>query len=343
VHVRYVFADCELDTALYVLHRHGRIIRLRPKVFRVLLYLLEHRDEVVSKHDLMEAVWPDQYISDATLADVIRAIRQSVGDDARRPHVIRTRHGHGYHFAAEVTVVAASSCEAQSLEVLALDAPTAHGDMLPGSSSYTAGERQVVTVLSGSLGRGAALLARLGLDALHSLMHGRYDLVQGIVQQYGGTLQPLLGDRMLAVFGVAMAHEDHARRAALAALAIRNGLQVHSHTDALGYREALAVRFGMHTGQVAVEVMEPLPELTAMLIGDVLALAIVLQEHAEPGTILCSDTTARLLQHGADLEPHVPIAISERSESAITYTLRAARDVFPSGRWTRPLRPFVGR
>jgi adenylate cyclase len=140
-----------------------------------------------------------------------------------------------------------------------------------------------------------------------------------------------------------MAHEDHARRAALAALAIRNGLQVHSHTDALGYREALAVRFGMHTGQVAVEVMEPLPELTAMLIGDVLALAIVLQEHAEPGTILCSDTTARLLQHGADLEPHVPIAISERSESAITYTLRAARDVFPSSRWTRPLRPFVGR
>ena len=56
--MRYVFADCELDTQLYTLRRAEAVIALRPKVFQVLWYLLEHRDQVVSKHDLLEAVWP---------------------------------------------------------------------------------------------------------------------------------------------------------------------------------------------------------------------------------------------------------------------------------------------
>lgn len=284
--MRYVFADCELDTALYVLHRQGLALRLRPKVFQVLLHLLEHRGQVVSKHDLIEAVWPDQYISDATLADVIRTIRQSVGDDARRPHVIQTRHGHGYHFAAEGAVAAEPSSKKQSLEASISTAPLVEATRPPQHPSPATGERQVATVLYGALGRSALLSARLGLDALYSLMHGRYDLIQGIAQQYGGTLHPLPGDRMLAVFGAPTAHEDHARRAALAVLAMRDGLHRQPPTDDPGCREALAVCFGLHTGQVAVEITETAVEPTAMLIGDVVALAMTLQEHAAPGTVL---------------------------------------------------------
>jgi DNA-binding winged helix-turn-helix (wHTH) protein len=52
----YVFANCTLDTQLYVLRRADRVIALRSKVFQVLAYLLEHRDRVVSKNELLEAV-----------------------------------------------------------------------------------------------------------------------------------------------------------------------------------------------------------------------------------------------------------------------------------------------
>ena len=66
--MRYVFAECVLDTRLYTLHRAGTAMRLRPKVFQVLRYLLEQRDHVVSKDELCAQVWPGQFISDATPA-----------------------------------------------------------------------------------------------------------------------------------------------------------------------------------------------------------------------------------------------------------------------------------
>src|SRR6266545_1404120 len=71
----YVFGDCELDTCLYTLQRAGQTVRLRPKVFRACLYLLEHRDRVVSREELCVQVWPGQFISQATLEGVIRAVR----------------------------------------------------------------------------------------------------------------------------------------------------------------------------------------------------------------------------------------------------------------------------
>jgi DNA-binding winged helix-turn-helix (wHTH) protein len=56
--MRYVFADCLLDTQLYTLYRAGLAIPLRPKAFHVLRYLLEHRDHLVSKEELCAHVWP---------------------------------------------------------------------------------------------------------------------------------------------------------------------------------------------------------------------------------------------------------------------------------------------
>ena len=56
--MRYTFAKCILDTRLYTLRREGTTVRLRPKAFQVLQYLLEHRDHVVSKDELCGQVWP---------------------------------------------------------------------------------------------------------------------------------------------------------------------------------------------------------------------------------------------------------------------------------------------
>ncbi len=98
----YHFADCALDTNLYTLQRDGQTYRLRVKVFRMCLYLLEHRDRVVSRDELCTQVWPGQIVSQATLEGVIRLVRQAVGDSGRKQSIIQTLHGHGYRFVASV-------------------------------------------------------------------------------------------------------------------------------------------------------------------------------------------------------------------------------------------------
>ncbi len=98
----YAFGDCEFDTTLYALRRDGQPIRLRPKVFQVLLYLLTQRDRVVSKQDLRDTIWPEQFISDQTLESTVSAVRRALGDSGRTQRLIQTFPGHGYRFVAPV-------------------------------------------------------------------------------------------------------------------------------------------------------------------------------------------------------------------------------------------------
>lgn len=98
----YFFADCELDTELFALRRDGQTLALRPKAYRLLLYLVENRHRVVSKQELCDAVWQGRIISEATLESTVMAVRQALGDTPRTHEFIQTLYGHGYRFVAEV-------------------------------------------------------------------------------------------------------------------------------------------------------------------------------------------------------------------------------------------------
>src|SRR6266478_7561237 len=102
--MRYLFADCLLDTQCYLLRRAGQSIRLRPKVFQVLTYLLTNRDRVIPKQELCEQVWSAQAVSDATIENCLKAIRQAIGDNGQAQRLIETRYGQGYRFIAAVTM-----------------------------------------------------------------------------------------------------------------------------------------------------------------------------------------------------------------------------------------------
>ena len=75
--MRYDFGDCELDVACYELRRRGEVVALGPKVFEVLVYLIRHRERVVSKQELFEALWPGQFVSDAALVRCTAAARRA--------------------------------------------------------------------------------------------------------------------------------------------------------------------------------------------------------------------------------------------------------------------------
>lgn len=100
----YGFADCTLDTQLYTLQRAGKTTRLRPKTFQVCLYLIENRARVITAEELLEQIWPEQFVGLATLASTIRDVRQAVGDSRKTQHIIQTLRGRGYRFVALVTV-----------------------------------------------------------------------------------------------------------------------------------------------------------------------------------------------------------------------------------------------
>jgi pimeloyl-ACP methyl ester carboxylesterase/DNA-binding winged helix-turn-helix (wHTH) protein len=99
----YVFGTCELDLARYELRRGGAVVHVQPQVFGVLRYLLEHRDRVVPKAELLDAVWGDRFVSDSTLTSRIKAARQAIGDDGASQRLIATVHGVGYRFIGDAT------------------------------------------------------------------------------------------------------------------------------------------------------------------------------------------------------------------------------------------------
>ncbi len=101
------FGEYELDERLYELRRRGAIVKIEPKVFDVLAYLVRHRDRVVPKEELLGKLWPDEFVSDSVLPRCVTAARKAVGDDANRQRVIQTVHGRGYRFVAALDESAA--------------------------------------------------------------------------------------------------------------------------------------------------------------------------------------------------------------------------------------------
>jgi len=88
-----------------------REVELSPKAFQVLCYLVEQRARLVSKQELMEALWKDTFVTDDALVQCITAIRRALGDDAEQPRYIRTKARVGYQFIAPVEVGAAEPTE----------------------------------------------------------------------------------------------------------------------------------------------------------------------------------------------------------------------------------------
>jgi class 3 adenylate cyclase/DNA-binding winged helix-turn-helix (wHTH) protein/tetratricopeptide (TPR) repeat protein len=99
---RYTFGEWQLDTRLYELRCSGKPVKLEPKVYDVLLYLIEHRDHVVSTQELMEQLWPGQFSGDAAVVRCVVAARRSIGDDGRAQRCIKTLRNRGYRFVATV-------------------------------------------------------------------------------------------------------------------------------------------------------------------------------------------------------------------------------------------------
>jgi DNA-binding winged helix-turn-helix (wHTH) protein len=111
--MRLRFGDCEFDKDTREVFRGGRLVHVSPKAFALLAVLIERRPKAVSKDELHRILWPDTFVSDANLPNLVAELRESLGDEAHEARVIRTVPRFGYAFLAETTAE--------------LDRSTAHG------------------------------------------------------------------------------------------------------------------------------------------------------------------------------------------------------------------------
>lgn len=101
--MRYRFGGLRLDPDRYELWRDDQLVLMEPQVFDVLSYLVRHRDRVVTKEELLDEVWGTRFVTESALTTRIKEVRRALGDDGRRQELVRTAHGRGYRFVAEVT------------------------------------------------------------------------------------------------------------------------------------------------------------------------------------------------------------------------------------------------
>src|SRR5687768_11107582 len=97
----YVFGNYEVDTQRHELRHAGTPCALEPQTFNLLVYLVQRRDRVVSKAELLEHLWPHTTVRERRLSRRLARLRQAVGDRGRQ-QIIQTVYGRGYQFVAAV-------------------------------------------------------------------------------------------------------------------------------------------------------------------------------------------------------------------------------------------------
>ena len=100
--MQYVFGDYALDPDRRELTRHAEAVAIGPKVFDLLLFLVKNRDHVVSKDDLLDAVWAGRIVSESTLTSHINAVRKAIGDSGEEQRLVRTLARKGFRFVGDV-------------------------------------------------------------------------------------------------------------------------------------------------------------------------------------------------------------------------------------------------
>ena len=99
------FGDCRLDIGRRELQRGAEFVDIEPKAFDLLAFLVQHRDRVVSKDDLLQGVWGGRIVSESALTTRINAVRRALGDDGTAQRLVRTFNRKGLRFVGEVTVM----------------------------------------------------------------------------------------------------------------------------------------------------------------------------------------------------------------------------------------------
>src|SRR5205823_143857 len=176
-----------------------------------------------------------------------------------------------------------------------------------------------VTVLFCDIANSTPLAERVGPERMHALLNGFFELALSEVHKLEGTINQFLGDGFMALFGAPLAHEDDARRAVLAAVKIRRALKDRSSYAGLGPGGELMLRMGLNTGLVVVGSIGDNLRMDYTAVGDTTNVAARLEHAADPGDIVVSEATARLVRGEMRLLPAGALSVKGKAEPVTAY------------------------
>lgn len=142
--MKYLFDKYSLDPEKFELKENDELVAVEPQVFNLLKLLIENRDRMVSKDEIITEVWNDKIVSDASIANRIKFARSAVGDDGNRQQSIRTIHGQGFRFVAQTNVVAKDHNPDSGAQVTFKSKP--HSSINP-AKEYTQSKKPSIAIL----------------------------------------------------------------------------------------------------------------------------------------------------------------------------------------------------
>src|SRR5919109_1008462 len=158
------------------------------------------------------------------------------------------------------------------------------------------GERKQVTVLFADLKGSTELIAGLDPEEARSLLDPALHVMIEAVHRYEGTVNQVLGDGIMALFGAPVAHEDHAGRACYAALAMQAALRRYAEEVRRSHGLEMQVRVGLNSGEVVVRAIDSSLHMDYSAVGQTTHLAARMEQLATPGSIRLTAATLRLAE-----------------------------------------------
>ncbi len=250
----------------------------------------------------------------------------------------------GASLAAEAAGAALSAADDRFAR-LSRHIPQGLVEKIRSSKSSITGERKLVTVLFCDLVGSTAMAEKMDPEEYHELLEQYLELAFAEIYRVDGIVNQLAGDGMMAVFGAPVAHENAPQRAVHAALAIRDALDAFNRKRAALPERKLRVRIGINTGPVVVGTVGNDFKMDYTAIGDTTNLAARFQSLAEPGMILVSKATHRLVRGFFQVRGAGPFEVKGRREPVGAYEVLGLSDaVTPMAvAEARGLTPLVGR
>ena len=189
------------------------------------------------------------------------------------------------------------------------------------SRAVLEGERKQVTVLFADVKGSLALIEHADPEDARRLLDAALAVMVSGVHRYEGTVNRILGDGIMALFGAPVAHEDHAARACYAALAIQRAMQVEADRSRAAHGVEVSARIGLNSGEVLVRAIGNDLSMDYDAIGATVHLASRMEQLASPGAVRLAAATARLVEGFFDLRSLGPVPVKGLSQPIEAFDL----------------------
>jgi class 3 adenylate cyclase len=213
------------------------------------------------------------------------------------------------------------------------------------SRSALEGERKQVTVLFADMKGSMELLADSDPEDARRILDPVLERMMAAVHRFEGTVNQVMGDGIMALFGAPLALEDHALRACYASLRMQEAVQRYSEELRRTNGVEVQIRVGLNSGEVVVRSISSDLRMDYSAVGQTTHLAARMEQLARPGGVLLTAQTWRLVEGRMEVVPQGELQVKGMVEPVATYELKAATGARSrlEAAAARGLTPFIGR